>query len=304
MRAITAETRIGFVGLGGMGGGIVKNLVEKGRAVSVIDRSKDAVDRAVGFGAVPAQDLRALATASDVLMFCVSTAEDVEELVLGEGGALAAMQPGSVLIDHTTTRPETVEKFAAACARAGVTFIEAPLTRTPRHAWIGKINILLGASEADREVLQPIFSCYAENVFHIGEVGKAIRLKLIHNYIAFANVASWCEGFALAAKEGLDLKKLYDIISAAGANSGMLQLYGMDVLNGDFSPVMSLANAQKDVRYYVRWAESVGLPAFLGEAVHQSYVLASTMGHGQEGCQAVIKPLERLLGVEARLDKN
>jgi 3-hydroxyisobutyrate dehydrogenase-like beta-hydroxyacid dehydrogenase len=146
-----------------------------------------------------------------------------------------------------------------------------------------------------------VFDCYAENVFHVGPSGHAIRLKLIHNYIAFANVAAFCEGFALAAHEGLDMTKVIGIISAAGGKSGMMDLYGEKTLRRDFTPYMSLANAQKDVKYYARWLEEAGLPGFMAESVHQTYALAAGLGHADEGCTAVIKAYEHLSGTEARL---
>ena len=154
------------------------------------------------------------------------------------------------------------------------------------------------------EKLRPILETYAENIFHVGPAGHAIRLKLIHNYIAFADVATFCEGFALAAKEGLDMSKVIGIISAAGGKSGMMDLYGEATLLRDFTPHMSLANAQKDVRYYAEWLEQAGMPGFMAQSVHQTYALASIMGHGDEGCTAVIKAYEKLTGVEAKLPET
>jgi 3-hydroxyisobutyrate dehydrogenase-like beta-hydroxyacid dehydrogenase len=300
MTARAELRKIGFVGLGGMGRGMVKNLIEKGYAVRAFDRSPAAIDFVVGHGAVAAANPAEAATGCDVLIFCVSTAEDVEAVLLGDGGTLACLPRGAFFVDHTTSKPETVVTVAAACARAGVRCADAPVTRTPQHAWDGKLNVLLGANDADRLALEPLFSCYAEKVFHVGPVGNGTRFKLIHNYIAMANIVTWCESLALAAKEGLDLDLLHSIISGGGANSNMFQIYARGVLDGNFSIGMTLANARKDMRYFARWAESVGLPAYVAEAVHQSYVLADTMGHGAEGCHAVIKPTEVVLSTPAR----
>jgi 3-hydroxyisobutyrate dehydrogenase-like beta-hydroxyacid dehydrogenase len=299
---VTQPDCIGFIGLGGMGRGIVKNLLKHGHAVLVMDRSPAAVAAAVAQGATTAGDLQEIRSSCSIIGFCVSTAQDVEALVTGKDGLLSgSLRPGQIVVDHTTTNPETVGRLAAAVEAAGGRFAEAPLTRTPKHADAGCVNVLYGGSSELLDALMPVFRCYAENVFHIGPTGHAIRLKLIHNYIAFANVASWCEGFALAAKEGLDLSKVIGIISAAGGRSGMLDLYGQATLEGDFTPWMSLANARKDVRYYARWLEQAGLPGFMAESVHQTYRLAELMGHDEESCTAVIKVYEGLTGVEARL---
>lgn len=295
--------RIGLIGLGGMGRGLAKNMAAKGVDITVSDLDQSRVDHAVGLGAKQGSTAAQMAADCNVLMICVTTAEAVQSIALGPDGVLAHMSPGDVLVDHTTVSAEHVDLMRAQCDAAGVRYAEAPMTRTPAHADRGEVNILFGGDENLIEHLRPVFETYAENIFHVGPAGHAIRLKLIHNYIAFANVATFCEGFALAAKEGLDMSKVIGIISAAGGKSGMMDLYGELTLLRDFTPHMSLSNAQKDVRYYAEWLEQAGLPGFMAQSVHQTYALASIMGHGDEGCTAVIKAYEDLTGVEAKLPK-
>lgn len=295
--------RIGLIGLGGMGRGLAKNMVAKGLDLMVSDLDRTRVDLAVMQGARDGVDPSHMARDCDVVMICVTTAEAVQHLALGPDGVLAAMSPGDVLVDHTTVSADHVDLMRNACEAVGVHYGEAPMTRTPAHADRGEVNILFGGEEALMERLRPVFDTYAENIFHVGPAGHAIRLKLIHNYIAFANVATFCEGFALAAKEGLDMSKVIGIISAAGGKSGMMDLYGEMTLLRDFTPHMSLSNAQKDVRYYAEWLERAGLPGFMAQSVHQTYALASIMGHGDESCTAVIKAYEGLTGIEAKLPK-
>ncbi|WP_442489403.1 NAD(P)-dependent oxidoreductase [Halomonas litopenaei] len=296
-----AGQRIGFVGLGGMGRGLVKNLCLKGHSVTVYDLDPERVASAVNEGAVKGDTVGEIAAESDILAVCITTAEAVQALALGPDGALAKLPKDAIFLDHTTVSVEHVELMRKACEQASVHYAEAPMTRTPAHAERGEVNVLFGGDEALLERLRPVFGAYAENIFHVGPAGHATRLKLIHNYIAFANVASWCEGFALAAKEGLDMSKVIGIISAAGGKSGMMDLYGNLTLQRDFTPHMSLENAQKDVRYYAEWLEQAGLPAFMAQSVHNTYALASIMGHGSEGCTAVIKAYEELSGIEACL---
>lgn len=293
--------RIGLIGLGGMGRGLAKNIAAGGIDLTVTDLDPERVEAAVNAGAKAGGIAAEIAASVDILMICVTTAEAVQDIALGDSGALAAMSPGDVLVDHTTVSAAHVDTMRCACEAAGVHYAEAPMTRTPAHAERGEVNILFGGEAALLEQLRPLFENYAENIFHVGPAGHAIRLKLIHNYIAFANVATFCEGFALAAKEGLDMTKVIDIISAAGGKSGMMDLYGELTLRRDFTPHMSLANAQKDVRYYAEWIEQAGLPGFMAQSIHQTYAMASIMGHEDEGCTAVIKLYEELTGVEAIL---
>lgn len=298
---MTAQ-QIGFVGLGGMGRGVVKNMALSGLSVTGYDIDPDKISDVAQYGVAAGQSINEVAASSDVFGICISTAEVVQEVSLGENGALSQMKPGSVFLDHTTVSVDHVNKMRDACAAADVLYAEAPMTRTPKHADRGEVNVLYGGDEELLERLRPVFDTYAENIFHVGPAGHAIRLKLIHNYIAFANVASFCEGFALAARDGLDMSKVIEIVSAAGGKSGMMDLYGELTLQRDFTPHMSLANAQKDVRYYAQWLESAGLPGFMAQSVSQTYALAAMMGHGDEGCTAVIKAYEALSGVEANLE--
>ncbi|WP_170134982.1 NAD(P)-dependent oxidoreductase [Acuticoccus kandeliae] len=298
---MASAPRVAFVGLGGMGRGLVKNMLKGGVAVTAYDLDPERVARAVVQGATAGTDPATMAAEADIFGICITTAEAVRALSLGEGGVLDRMREGSIFLDHTTVSPSHVDTMREACAAKGILYAEAPMTRTPAHADRGEVNVLYGGDADLLERLRPIFETYAENIFHVGPAGHAIRLKLIHNYIAFANVASFCEGFALAAREGLDMTKVIGIISAAGGKSGMMDLYGKLTLERDFTPHMSLANAQKDVRYYAEWLTEAGLPGFMADAVHQTYALASIMGHSAEGCTAVIKAYEELTGVEARL---
>lgn len=294
--------KIAFVGLGGMGGGVVKNIALKGGDVTALDLDVEKVTVAEGFGAKRGTTPVDMAADCDVFAVCISTAEAVQAMALGAGGVLDHMKKGAIFLDHTTVSVAHVDKMRAECDARGLRYCEGPMTRTPIHADKGQVNILFGGEEALLEELRPTFDCYAENIFHVGPAGHAIRLKLIHNFIAFANVAAFCEGFALAAREGLDMSKVISIISAAGGKSGMMDLYGEKTLQRDFTPHMSLANAQKDVRYYTEWLGDAGLPGFMADSVHQTYALASIMGHGEEGCTAVIKAYEELTGVVARLE--
>jgi len=294
--------KIAFVGLGGMGRGVVKNIALKGGDVTALDLDDEKIAEAEGFGAKRGMSPTTMAADCDVFAVCITTAEAVQNMALGQGGVLDCMKKGSVFLDHTTVSVAHVEKMRAECEARGLQYCEAPMTRTPIHADRGEVNILFGGDENLMEELRPTFAFYAENIFHVGQAGHAVRLKLIHNFIAFANVASFCEGFALAAREGLDMSKVIGIISAAGGKSGMMDLYGEKTLRRDFTPHMSLSNAQKDLRYYTELLSDAGLPGFMADSVHQTYALASIMGHGDEGCTAVIKAYEELTGVVASLD--
>ena len=162
---------VGFVGLGGMGGGLVKNLLAHGVSVSVLDRRAEVVASAVGRGARAAKSMSDLACSCDVLMVCVNTADDSESLILG---VLEHLDKGKIVVEHTTTNPDSITRLDAAVRATGAEFAEAPMTRTPLHADRGEVNVLYGGSAQLLERLRPLFDCYAENVFHVGPLTHAI----------------------------------------------------------------------------------------------------------------------------------
>jgi 3-hydroxyisobutyrate dehydrogenase-like beta-hydroxyacid dehydrogenase len=184
-------------------------------------------------------------------------------------------------------------------ADEGVSFIDAPLARTPVEAEQGRLNIMVGTDEATFETLKPVFAAFCENVIHAGPAGHGIVLKLINNFVAQAICTATAEACAAAAKSGLSLTKLHQVISAGAVNSGLFQmLVGRMLESGDLSGLkFTLSNAAKDLRYYTHFTESMMIPSIIGEAVHQSLVTANALGFGEKYVPSLIEAQERLAGV-------
>jgi 2-hydroxy-3-oxopropionate reductase len=176
---MTYPGSVGFVGLGGMGSGLVKNLLAQSVPVTVLDKRPEVVATALGRGARAAQSLDELAETCDVIMVCVNNADDSESVILG---VLDHLGVGKIVVEHTTTNPESIARLDAAVRATGAEFAEAPMTRTPLHADRGEVNILYGGPADLLDKLRPLFDCYAENVFHVGPLTHAIKLKLIHTH--------------------------------------------------------------------------------------------------------------------------
>ena len=147
--------KVGFVGLGGMGRGLVKNMLKHGVSVRVFDIDPDAVAAVVAMGAVSVDSVEEMAGDVDVLSVCVTTAEVVQEIALGEDGVLSLMKKEAVFLDHTTTSPDHVDMMSKYCGVLGISYCEAPMTRTPLHADRGEVNILFGGEESLLEKLRP-----------------------------------------------------------------------------------------------------------------------------------------------------
>ena len=269
--------RIGFIGAGLMGHGMAKNIVEKGYPLCVLGhRNRAPIEDLLARGATEAEGPAALARVSEIVILCVPSSAEVESCVLGDEGILAGAHENLIVVDCTTAEPTSTARIAAALAARNVRFADAPLTRSPKDAEAGRLNVLVGADEATLAAIRPVLGTFAENIFHIGPVGAGHKLKLINNFLSQGVAALVAEAVTTATKAGVDLATLFEVVSAGGANSAVFQRFMPWVLGRESGMVFKLKNGQKDVRYYTHLAEAVGTTAFLGEAVHQVYTLAAT----------------------------
>lgn len=295
-----SKPRIGFIGVGMMGHGMAKHLQRKGHPLMILlHRNRERAADLVAAGARQAKTPAELALASDVVILCVSGSPQVEENVLGDDGIASVARPGLVVIDTSTSEPGSTARLRAALAAKGTRFVDAPLARTPVEAEEGRLNTMVGADEATMAEIRPVLAAFCENIFHVGPPGAGHTLKLVNNFMALAIAASVAEAFAVATKAGVALDKLVDVVSQGALNSGIFQMIGRGAVEGDLGRMkFSIENAAKDMRYYTRLAESLPVPAFVGEAVHQSFEQAVAMGLGPKLVASMIEAQERINRVE------
>ena len=291
--------RIGFVGVGLMGHGIAKNLVTKGHPLALkLHRNRAIAQDLLAAGATEAASHAELARGADIVFLCVTGAPQVEEVVFGANGLASGAKEGLVIVDTSTSEPAPTTKMREALAPRGVRFVDAPLTRTPVEAEQGRLNTMVGADAATFAALKPVFGAFCENIIHAGPPGHGIVLKLINNFVAQAFCAALAEACAAAAKSGLSIPRLHEVLSAGSLNSGMLQMIVGRMLEGDLGAMkFTLSNAAKDLRYYTHFTESMMMPSLMGEAVHQSLVTANALGFGDKYVASLIEAQEKLAGV-------
>jgi 3-hydroxyisobutyrate dehydrogenase-like beta-hydroxyacid dehydrogenase len=295
------KPRIGFIGIGLMGHGIAKNLVTKGFPLTVrVNRNRAPLADLLAAGATEVKTNADVARNADIVFLCVTGAPQVEEVINGKDGIAAVAHKGLVVVDTSTSEPATTAKMREALAEKGVRFVDAPLARTPVEAELGKLNIMVGADDATFAELKPVLAAFCENIIHAGPAGHGIILKLINNFIGQAITTATAEALAAAAKSGLSIRKLHEVVSAGAVNSGLFQMMVGKMLDGgDLTGLkFTLVNAMKDLRYYTHFAESLPVSAIVGEAVHQSLVNANLMGFGDKYVPSLIEAQERLNGVK------
>lgn len=273
---------IGFIGLGLMGGNMVENLQKKGYEPIVMDLNKDAVDAVVARGGKAASSAAELAAASDIIMLALTTSDIVEKVVYGDNGILAGIKEGAVLIDFGTSIPASTRKIGADLAKKGAGMIDAPLGRTPDHAKDGLLNIMASGDKATFDKVKPVLDQQGENIFYLGALGAGHTTKLINNFMGMTTVCTMSQAFAVADRAGVDRQQLFDIMSTGPSNSPFMQFCKNYAVDGVSDLGFSIANANKDLGYFLKMVEDLGTRAEIAEGTSHNLQAAfdEGMGHG------------------------
>jgi 3-hydroxyisobutyrate dehydrogenase-like beta-hydroxyacid dehydrogenase len=274
------QPTIGFIGLGLMGSNMVENLQNKGFAPVVMDLNKDAVAAVVARGATEAKSAAELAAACDIIMLCLTTSEVVEKLVYGENGILAGIKVGAVVIDFGTSIPASTRKIGADLAAKGAGMIDAPLGRTPAHAKEGKLNIMAAGDKATFDKVKPVLDLQGENIFYMGALGAGHTTKLINNFMGMTTVSAMSQAFAVAERAGVDRQQLFDIMSTGPSNSPFMGFCKNYAVDGVSNLGFSIANANKDLGYFLEMVENLGTRAQIAEGTSANLQAAVDAGMG------------------------
>ena len=277
-----ANKKIGFIGVGLMGHGMARNLVEKGFPTLVLGhRNRAPVEDLLKLGAKEAKDVADLVKGSDIVILCVTGSPQVEDLVYRKDGILESVMSGQIVVDTSTSQPGSTLKIFADLKAKGVRFVDAPLARTPVEAEQGRLNTMVGTDDATLLEIEPVLKAFCENIFHVGEVGAGHKIKLINNCAAIGQMALIAEALTACAKLGVDPKKYFALVSSGAANSGIFQMLAGKAVEGDFAGMkFGLANALKDVRYYNQMAMEFGVAGAMASATLQTLTQAVNLGFG------------------------
>jgi 3-hydroxyisobutyrate dehydrogenase-like beta-hydroxyacid dehydrogenase len=300
---MNGKPRVGFIGVGLMGHGAAKHILERGGYPLTVlgHRNRAPVEDLVARGAKEAGTPADLAEASDIVILCLPSSAEVEAAFYGPNGLMSAARPGMIFVDTTTADPASTRRLGAELAERGSSLVDAALGRTPKEAEEGRLATYVGGDPATIEKVRPILSCYADTIIICGSLGAGTTCKLVNNSITVGTAALFAEGFATAAKLGVDLSALADVLSAGGANGRMWQMMEPWIRAGDDSHLKGpLRIAAKDVRTYGRMAENAGVAAFVAQAVNQTMRLALNQGHGDRFLPVLPGILAELNGAKIR----
>jgi 3-hydroxyisobutyrate dehydrogenase-like beta-hydroxyacid dehydrogenase len=272
-----ANEKVGFVGLGLMGHGIAKNIVEKGHPLTVIaHRNRKPIEDLVGRGASEASSLSELAANSTMIFLCLTSSKEVSTVI---EGMMATLIPGTVIIDCSTGDPTVTIRIAEALAGRQVQFADAPLSRTPKEAWEGTLDCMVGADEATFARIKPVISTWAAKIVHIGGIADGHRMKLLNNFISLGMGALFAEALALSRKVGISVERFDSVIRGGRMDSPFYQTFMGHALEGNRNAHrFTLSNAYKDMKYLEAMANDATVATPLASTVKNSYAAAVAGG--------------------------
>ena len=287
------KVKIGFVGLGRMGGGIARNLAKADIPLLVYDTRREAREPFATMRVV-ARDIEEAMAFCDVLMLSLPATPDVEQVV----ERFLEMKPrGKIVVDLSTSIPSSTRRLARKLKDADARMLDAPLAGGPANAARGDLTVMVGGSKGVYESLLPIFDAFAEHIFHVGSSGAGHTMKLAGNYLSILYVALYAEILPVLQKMGIDGEKFFDLVSTSGGNSPMFQRMAPKILQRNYTLDFRLDFAIKDLSYARRLFDEVGAPSSLLDAGMNLFRTAARLDMEEEDISSVARVMQGLLAI-------
>jgi 2-hydroxy-3-oxopropionate reductase len=290
--------KLGYIGLGIMGGGMSRNLLKAGFDVTVWNRTASRMDDLAAEGAKKAASPAELASQCDIVFTCVSDTPDVEAVLLGEKGVIQGVKSGAMVIDMSTISPQATRDIAAKLAAKGVAMLDAPVSGGSEGAAKGTLSIMVGGKESDFQRAMPYFQAMGKTITLAGDQGAGQLVKLVNQILVVVNMLAVSEALLFAQAGGLDLQKTIQAVAGGAGGSWMLSNRGTQAIVRDFRPGFTIDLQQKDVRLVMEAADQMGIPVLATGMIFNLYRTLQKEGLGAEGNHALIKALENLAQIQ------
>jgi 3-hydroxyisobutyrate dehydrogenase len=291
------QTRIGFLGLGLMGGPMSANIARAEYPLTVFDVLASKTDALKELGAKVAASPREVAEGSDVVIAMLSDFAVVEQAVFGPDGIVHGAQPGMVFINMSTVAPEDTRGLWARLSDRGIRMLDAPMIGSTIHAKEGTAGIPVGGDEDLFESQRELLSTMGKDLYYMGPSGSGVQMKLCMNLLVAAQIASLSEAMVMAAKAGISKELAGRIIGESNLASNLVSRKIPNIVSGKYAPAFSLKLMQKDLGLIIRTGDSLGVALPATSVIHQLYTSAKTHGHGDEDSSSLYCLLEELAGL-------
>jgi 3-hydroxyisobutyrate dehydrogenase-like beta-hydroxyacid dehydrogenase len=296
--------KVGFIGIGQMGRHMSRHVLEAGYGLTVHDLRKDAAKPLLDQGVEWADTPKAVTGTCRVVISCLPTPTQVQDIVYGANGLMAGWKTGDIYIDMSTNSPAVIRQVAKDAEAIGVKVLDAPVTGGTQGAERGTLTIMVGGDQSCLQKILGILQAMGNKIIHVGDVGCGNVAKLVNNLISLTSNTITAEAFVLGVKAGVDPQVLWEITTSGTANNWNLQQYPQTVFQGNFEPGFRLSLGSKDIGLALQLGREYGVPLFVGAAVEQSLLEAKAAGLEDKSVDAVALYLEKLVGVEIRTTKR
>ena len=296
--------KVGFVGLGIMGRGMVDNLMKAGFDVTVWNRTASRMEPFVEKGATAADSPKQVGELCDVIITCVSDTPDVEAVILGDDGIIHGASEGNLVIDMSTINPVNTLEIAKQLNEKGIAMLDAPISGGSEGAANGTLSIMIGGADTDVERAQPYFEAMGSTITHVGEQSAGQTVKLSNQILCVVNMLAASEALLFAKAGGVDLEKMLQAVTGGAAGSWMLANRGPQVIRDDWRPGFTIDLQQKDLRLVMGAADEMGIPVIATALCFNMYRTLQAQGLGSDGNHSIVKALEAMAGIQARLEED
>lgn len=289
--------KIGFIGLGIMGKPMCRNLLKAGYQLTVFSRTAANVEAVTSHGATYAASPAAVAEASELVITMVPDSPQVREVILGEAGVIHGAKPGLYVVDMSSIAPLASREIGAELAKAGVRFLDAPVSGGEPKAIDGTLTVMAGGAAADFEAVKPVLSAMAASVTRVGEVGAGNVAKLANQIVVALNIAAMSEALVLAAKAGVEPDLVYQAIRGGLAGSTVLDAKAPLVMDRKFDPGFRIKLHAKDLANVMQTANNLHVPLPLTASVMEVMQAMLADGCGEDDHGSIIRYFEKLAHV-------
>ena len=265
--------RIGMVGVGMMGHGIATNLLKHGYELILYEHpGNQPLENLISGGAKSVSDLLQITSESEVIILVLTGSTQIETVMNSERGILSGLKSNTIVIDCSTALPASTKRIASAVKAKGAHFLDSAMTRTPKEAALGKLNLLVGGEADLLEKCRPLLSCFAENITHVGPVSAGHSMKLLHNYVSLGMVALISEAAVCAQLNEVSFSAFVEVLASGGGGGTALERLKPFLLTKDTSGLkFTVSNACKDMSYYSTMADDVGALKGIANSVLETY---------------------------------
>ena len=292
------KTRIGWIGTGVMGRSMCGHLVDAGYTATVYNRTPSKAAPLIEKGAAQADSPRQVAAESDVIFVIVGHPSDVRSVILGDDGILEGAEPGSIIVDMTTSEPSLAEEIFAAAKARSVHAIDAPVSGGDVGAKEARLSIMVGGENEPVEAVRPLFELMGKTIVHQGPAGAGQHTKMVNQILIATGMIGVCEALLYGYKAGLDLDTVLQSVASGAAGSWSLSNLGPRIIQGRFDPGFFVEHFIKDMGIALAESKRMGLSMPGLALAQQLYQAVAAQGHARDGTHALMLALAKLSNID------